>query len=143
MKPMLRVAGSAAGGGDVPAHFSAWCKSQQGWVTTVNQTQNATIRIEDVRTSHKVYRLWTNGALGQEYFLVENRQLGGYDAKLPGPGLLIWHVDDAVAGNSNDAHPQVKLLQADGLDQLKATPGGTRSCRSPTSGRPPRRSPPR
>lgn len=115
----LMGGGSWNGGGDIPAHFSAWCKSQQGWVTTVNQTQNATIQIADVRTSHQIYRLWTNGTVGQEYFLVENRQLGGYDARLPGAGLLIWHIDDGVAGNANDAHPQVKLLQADGLDQLK------------------------
>ncbi len=45
---------------------------------------------------------------------MENRQLQGYDTSLPGPGLLVFLVDDAVDGNDNEWHPQVKLLQVRG-----------------------------
>jgi immune inhibitor A len=115
----LMGGGSWNGGGDIPAHPSAWCKANQGWVTTVAQMNNATVSIQDVKTGKKVYRLWKDGAGGNEYFLVENRQKILYDKKLPGDGLLIWHIDESIGGNSNEAHPKVKLMEADGLDQLK------------------------
>ena len=84
----LMAGGSWNGGGDIPAHASAWCKAQQGWVTVQNVTTNGLLTIADVKDSHTVYRLWKDGAAGQEYFLVENRQKSGYDAHLPGDGLL-------------------------------------------------------
>jgi immune inhibitor A len=78
------------------------------------------VSISDVKDSHTVYRLWKDGAPGNEYFLVENRQQSRYDAKLPGKGLLLWHIDDAVADNTNEAHYKVALMQADGLRQLES-----------------------
>lgn len=116
----LMAGGSWNGGGDVPAHPSAWCKVNQGWVSVVNQTTNQTVSIADVKTGQTVYRLWKDGGPGNEYFLVENRQKSAYDHMLPGPGLLVYHIDEAVGGNANEAHPQVALLQADGLKQLNS-----------------------
>ncbi|WHZ16401.1 MAG: Putative protease [Nitrospira sp.] len=114
----LMAGGSWNGGGDIPAHPSAWCKVNQGWVSVVNQTTNQTVSITDVKTGYTVYRLWKDGTPGSEYFLVENRQKTAYDKMLPGPGLLVYHVDEAVSGNSNENHPQVALMQADGLKHL-------------------------
>lgn len=116
----LMAGGSWNGGGDVPAHPSAWCKVNQGWVSVVNQTANQTIDIADVKNSQTVYRLWKDGAPGNEFFLVENRQRTQYDRMLPGDGLLVYHVDEAIEGNSDEAHPKVALLQADGLKQLES-----------------------
>jgi immune inhibitor A len=115
----LMAGGSWNGGGDVPAHPSAWCKAQQAWVTVQNVTANATLTIADVKDSNTVYRLWKDGAPGQEYFLLENRQKVRYDAQLPGDGLLIWHLDDAIANNTDEAHYRVALAQADGLRNLE------------------------
>jgi len=112
------IAGAQAG--DIPAHPSAWCKANQGWVSTVVQTANADVTVQDVKTSNKVYRLWKDGTGGKEYFLVENRQRVKYDQGLPGDGLLIWHIDDSISSNTNEAHPKVKLVQADGLNQMEA-----------------------
>ena len=53
--------GSWNGDGDIPAHPSAWCKSSQDWVTTVNRTTSGTLTIEDVKTGKTVYRLWKDG----------------------------------------------------------------------------------
>jgi immune inhibitor A len=116
----LMAGGSWNGGGDIPAHPSAWCKVNQGWASVIVQSNNANVTIPDVKTSKSVYRLWKNGTGGNEYFLVENRQRTKYDQKLPGDGLLIWHIDESVAENSNEAHPKVKLMQADGLNQLES-----------------------
>jgi len=115
--------GAGIGGGvagDIPAHPSAWCKANQGWVSTVVQTANADVTIQDVKTSNKIYRLWKDGTGGKEYFLVENRQRTKYDQGLPGDGLLIWHIDDSISSNSNEVHPKVKLMEADGLHQMQS-----------------------
>ena len=114
----LMAGGSWNGGGDIPAHPSAWCKCNQGWANTINQTANATVSIADVKSGRQVYRLWKNGAPGSEYFLVENRQRSGFDRMLPGDGLLIWHIDDSVSSNTDERHPKVALMQADGQNHL-------------------------
>ncbi|OQV07024.1 M6 family metalloprotease domain-containing protein [Cladophialophora immunda] len=122
------MAGGTWGGsppGSRPCHPSAWCKAQQQWVTVVNETTNRPVSFQDVKTAHNVHRVWTNGDLSsQEYFLLEKRQQTGYDTSLPGEGLLIWHVDDAVPDNSNESHRKVDLMQADGLGQLYSRAGG-------------------
>lgn len=112
--------GSWLNSGNTPCHFSAWCKAQQGWVSVQNRTTNSVspVNIADVKSSHQVHRLWKSGTMSNEYFLVENRQKTGYDAYLNGGGLLIWHIDDNVAGNSDQNHPKVKLMEADGANHL-------------------------
>jgi immune inhibitor A len=115
----LMAGGSWNGGGDRPAHPSAWCKAQQGWVSVTNRTANGSATFPDVKESHDVTRLWKDGGTSQEYFLVENRQKTGFDDHLPAEGLLIWHIDDAVATNRDEMHPKVALAQADGKRQLE------------------------
>jgi immune inhibitor A len=115
----LMAGGSWTGNGDVPAHPSAWCKANQQWVTVQNVTTNGSVNVADVKDAHTVYRLWKDGAAGQEYFLVENRQRNRYDAQLPGDGLLIWHVDEAIASNTNETHYKVALMQADAKEDLE------------------------
>lgn len=114
----LMGGGSWNGDGDIPAHPSAWCKADQGWVSVVNRTTNGTVTIKDVKTGRQVYRLWKNGAASKEYFLVENRQRTLYDRTLPGAGLLVYHVDETIDGNEDENHPFIKLLEADGRNQL-------------------------
>jgi immune inhibitor A len=115
----LMAGGSWNGNGDIPAHPSAWCKAGQGWVSVVNLRTNGDVTIEDVKASKTVLRLWKNGAASGENFLVEHRRRTGYDRKLPGEGLLVYHIDDAVDGNDNEHHPQVKLLEADNQAHLQ------------------------
>jgi immune inhibitor A len=114
----LMAGGSWNDGGDLPAHPSAWCKVNQGWVTVVTPKKNRSFQIRDVKTGKRVYRLWKDGAAGDEHFLVENRQRKGYDAGLPGAGLLIYHIDEAIDENDNENHPKVKLMEADGRNHL-------------------------
>ncbi|KAK1760082.1 immune inhibitor A [Echria macrotheca] len=96
--------------GDVPCHPSAWLKMQQGWIEVqkakgslksvllndVKATVNGGIKLA---TNSKgvggTYRLWTKGnEFGNEFFLIETRTHHGFDASLPGEGLLIWHIQD-------------------------------------------------
>ena len=115
----LMAGGSWNGNGDIPAHPSAWCKAGQGWVTVANRTTNGDVSLPDVKTSKTVQRLWKNGAAGGEYFLIEHRKQTGYDRRLPGEGLLVYHIDDSVEGNENEAHPKVKLIEADAQSHLE------------------------
>jgi immune inhibitor A len=115
----LMAGGSWNAEGDVPAHPSAWCKVNQGWVSIVNQTTNGTVNVADVKDGHTVYRLWKDGAPGNEFFLLENRQRTRYDAQLPGEGLLIWHIDEAISTNADERHYKVALMQADGKQDLE------------------------
>lgn len=117
----LMAGGSWNDGGDVPAHPSAWCKVNQGWVSVANQTVNGTVAVADVKDAHTVYRLWKDGGPGREFFLLENRQRTRFDAYLPGEGLLIWHVDEAMSTNSDESHYRVALVQADGKKELETS----------------------
>lgn len=119
----LMSGGSWNNGGVTPAHMSAWCKAQLGWVNPVNVTSNkAAEQILQAETADDVYRLWTAGSMGTQYFLVENRQKTKYDTYLPGEGLLIWHVDEGKFGNETEwfpgrpasNHPLLALEQSDG-----------------------------
>lgn len=128
----LMAAGSWSGpGGDgsVPVHMDAWCKVQLGWVTPSKPTTNILgASILNAENNAFAYKLWTNGSASNEYYLVENRQQTGFDAYLPGSGVLVYHVDDNVStDNQNEWYPgftsyghyKVAVEQADGLFELE------------------------
>ena len=115
----LMAGGSWGAGGNTPCHPSAWCKANQGWVSIDNRTTNGAISIPDVKDSNTVFRLWKDGGAGTEYFLVENRQKKLFDSSLPAGGLLIWHIDDSVASNTDENHYKVALMQADGKRDME------------------------
>jgi M6 family metalloprotease-like protein len=121
--------------GDTPAHPSAWEKWYQGWLTPRYLTNNAINlsipRVEDNRNNSVIQLLdnpngvdWSykEHSGSGEYFLIENRQQVGYDAQLPGCGLLIWHIDETristSAANADENRKLVDLEEADGLNDL-------------------------
>lgn len=115
--------------GDSPAHFMAWSKYFLGWIKPrILDQVDAVFPLKQIAKAKNksLYLLGDNpnGAEynGQgEYFLLENRQQVGYDAGLPGSGLLIWHIDESRAGNSYDKRRLVDLEEADGKDDLDET----------------------
>jgi len=114
--------------GRSPAQLDAWCRVQLGFcVPTVVSGSIDRAAVPRVEDSAKIYRLWSSAPPGSEYFLVENRQQVGYDAYLPGAGILIWHIDETKWGNTQEWYPGhtssgnylVALEQADGLWELE------------------------
>jgi immune inhibitor A len=101
-----------------PAHFSAWSKDYLGWVNVTTVSTNSSWQLDAVQTGRSVLRVDVPGSA--EYFLLSNRQAVGSDDYLPGPGLLIWHIDDNVGHNDDALHKRVDLEEADGLDDLDA-----------------------
>ncbi|MEU5162826.1 M6 family metalloprotease domain-containing protein [Streptomyces sp. NPDC020875] len=115
----LMAGGAWGGDGDVPVHPSAWCKVRQGWASETVVTDGGAVSFEEMKTSRTAHRLWTGGAVGSEYFLVENRQRTGYDESLPAGGLLVWHVDESRQDNADESRYKVRLVQADALGDLE------------------------
>lgn len=127
-----------------PSFYDAWSRFYMGWAVFDTISTTATRTLGPVETSDTV--LYAASTSGSEYYLIENRQPlnsdsgminPGLGSQLKGPGLLVWHVDQAImnAGlgnndvNSQSAHggkEALELLQADGLNQLRTPGGGNR-----------------
>ena len=115
----VMAGGSWNNGGNTPALPCAWCKMSQGWVDAEVITGKKLIALPRSSDHQRIWKLWTNGLPRTEYFLVENRQPHGFDARIPGEGMLIYHVDEAQSGNAKEPHYKVALVQADGLQDLE------------------------
>jgi M6 family metalloprotease-like protein len=112
-----------------PSHMSAWSKTELGWIipgVVAFDLPNWPILSSDVTPT--AFKMWTGGTPGDEYFLVEYRSGVGFDDQIHAPGILVWHVDDALSNNKNECHKWVDLecadqtgadhvLDADDLDQ--------------------------
>lgn len=123
----IMAGGSWNTSGRRPAHFTAWCKSKLGWITPTlisSSTNGLTInRINDNAQAYKItYGMGTN-----EYYLIENRQLSGFDNGLPGAGILITHVDESRSNNRDENRYLVGVVQADGLEELENNSGNADS----------------
>ena len=110
-----------ANGGQTPVHMSAWCKKEMGWATMINVAEDlADVLIPDVETTPTLYQLSSQGLNQSEYFLIEYRRKILFDEFLPGCGLAIWHIDDAVSNNANEEHRLVDLEEADSTEDSSA-----------------------
>jgi len=102
-----------------PSHPEAWSMVEAGFVTpTVITHDTYDLHVLDVETHPVIYKVWRNGTNTDTCFYLENRQLKGFDAPLPGPGLLIWHIDPA-AGSMY----RVVDLEEDSTNHLDHGPG--------------------
>jgi M6 family metalloprotease-like protein len=108
--------------GQTPSHPCGWSKIQAGLVTPDTITANGfqTLYATD-SLAYNVLKILTSDS--DEYFLVENRQLSGFDAGLwawfdttsggsSAGGLAIWHIDESVADNDTESHKKVDLEEA-------------------------------
>jgi len=115
----LMAGGSWGGAGNRPVRMSCWCLSKLGWITPENVITTKSLELDTLESKKtECYRLWTNGADGPEYFLIENRQATQLDAFLPGSGLAVWHIDEKQSNNDSCCY-LVALVQADGKKDLE------------------------
>jgi immune inhibitor A len=115
----LMAAGSWNGGGDTPAHPTAWCKVQAGWITPTTVWDGAvSVSLGPYANRPDAYRLPVGSADSTEYFLLSNRRRAGFDAGLPGEGLIVEHVDESRTSNTDESHYLVDVVQADGRRDL-------------------------
>lgn len=104
--------------GRTPPNYSAFERNALGWTEPINlDAEPATITLGDI-TSNRCAIIPTENP--SEFFLLENRQRTGWDAFLPGHGMLIWHIDYNsrifASNNVNNAaeHQYVDIVEAGG-----------------------------
>jgi M6 family metalloprotease-like protein len=111
--------------GTTPVHMCAWSKEFCGFVNPIQPASGSSSSIRKVSSYPDIYKLPTSDP--NQYFLVENRQLTGYDQGLWSSlqtsqgGLAIWHIDMAKlnsGNNDNENHKLVDLEEAEGNCEL-------------------------
>ena len=80
--------------GGLPQHMCAWCKERLGWLkpAVVDPAVKQKLILSPIEGSDKECFKIPMRADGSEYLLLEDRHRQGFDQRLPGEGLLIWHV---------------------------------------------------
>lgn len=109
----IMASGSWNDEGRLPPNFNPYVRTHDfGWEKQVELTKEETVslppypyRAED----GAVLRMNTDSA--NDYFLLENRQQQGFDASLPGSGLMIYHVHPDIdylskSNRINSTNPQ-------------------------------------
>jgi M6 family metalloprotease-like protein len=78
--------------GSSPAHPNLFTKTYYyNWLDAIELTYPITINMLETDLYQQAYFYTTSNE--NEFFLLENQQQSGFDAALPGHGLLIYHVD--------------------------------------------------
>ncbi len=115
--------------------FTKW---MFGWITpkTIANGRH-TLTLNASGTSEDAVIVWPNittGDLFSEFFMVQNRHRVGNDntPEIPGDGILIWHIDahlnstgrDFLYDNSYSDHKMVRLMEADGREEIEGCKKG-------------------
>ena len=115
--------------GETPAHMSAWCKQEMGWVDPIVLDVNQIgLNIPEAENNAYAVKIFEDDYHWNRYFLIENRQMIGYDSGLPSNGLMIYHVDENKrwgsnrwsSGSVNDDHLHkfIDIEAADGNEDM-------------------------
>ena len=89
----MMSSGSYNGDGFRPCNYTSWERIYAGWTEPIVLDKAATVRSMKSLTDNGRPFIIYNDKNDNEYYLLENRQLTGWDASLYGKGLLILHVD--------------------------------------------------
>jgi len=136
-------AGAYDESGHKPTHLDAWSKVYLGFVepieiraTSLCDDWKGNLRTISANGGYNVLKL-TSTVNTQQYFLLENRGLDGYDGGFysygitssnnNGGGILVWHIDESITDNrgrpdnTNWQRRGVTVEQADGSTMLEKT----------------------
>lgn len=107
--------------------FSKWVLD---WLVPTYVTSGThLLHLAPTGTSESCVLAWPGLASGSpfnEFFVAQNRQRVANDTGLPADGMLIWHIDATLDStgrnyafnNSVTDHKLVRLMEADGLEQI-------------------------
>jgi len=117
----LMDSGSYNGNGYQPAGYTSYEMWMAGWLEPIEldaedvQVQN----MKSLQNGGESYIIYNKGNKN-EFLMLENRQLDGWDASLPDAGLLIVHCDydksvwEQNAPNDDPDHQRMVVVPADG-----------------------------
>ncbi len=118
----LMAGGSYNNDGMTPPYYCALEREMLGWGTPVVLSNPANITVNSIGTN-QFYRI--NSTVNNDYFLIENRQLTGWDEHLYTHGMLVYHIDKTSAYadrwvqntlNAYSDHNCVDILEADAAE---------------------------
>ena len=125
----LMDSGSYNGDGYQPAGYTSYERWVAGWKEPIELTATTQVsNLKSLQDGGSAYIVYNQGNTN-EYFLLENRQQTGWDAGIPGEGLLILHVDyDAniwASNTPNDdpSHQRMTWIAADNKYQYTTYQG--------------------
>lgn len=133
----IMCSGSYNNGGNTPPTFSAYERMYEGWLTPKQLELPGSYMLTDVPFHKEAYLIAasTHNLIGwapspSEFFLLDYRSgANGWDAKLPGQGMIIWHIDySASAWTSNTPNNGPTLMrmhmeEANGIGWKKRSQG--------------------
>ncbi len=117
-------AGEYTNNGYRPTEYTAWERECFGWLTIDTLKAPADITLTTLANNGKAYRIVNDKSEnGKEYYIVENVQKEGWNAKIHGHGMTVMHVDyepsyftlGGCKVNSTVGHPRVSIIAADGI----------------------------
>ena len=85
--------GNYNGGGYQPPGYSAHERWLMGWLQPTELKETTTITNMPALADQNNAYLIRNDGYEDEYYFVENRQPIGWDASLPGSGIVVFHID--------------------------------------------------
>ena len=127
--------GGGRSGSRSPFSMCAWCKLRLAWIdpVCVDPRTPQRLRLEPAATAYRDVLLVPMSPRTEEYLLLEVRRRDGFDAELPSPGLLVWHVGGATPPGRGVYGNYVELVAAHGLDVLDAALVRTSEIAFPTA----------
>ncbi len=128
----LMAQGSYLNQSRTPCAYSVYERYAAGFMTPTTLTRRGNYTLQPMAQINDGYRLDTT--VPGEYFLLETRVKDGWDAYLPGEGMLVWRVDStnvtAWENNKVNCNPDHQYLQL-----MRATSStGTGSAEDPFPG---------
>ena len=96
----IMCSGNYNNNGRTPPTYSAYERFFLGWLTPEQLTEKGQYALEPLQESNQAYliaekahNLNGDNPNPNEFFLLEYRTQTGWDAYLPGSGMLVWHID--------------------------------------------------
>jgi len=147
----LMDGGSYNGCGEVPPCYSVYDKFFVGWATptVLNSAQDVTLAAGDPGYYINQAGVTSTAMSRYKTYYLENRQQTGWDAYLPGHGLLVWQVQydqtkwDDNTPNNTDRNPCITIVRSNGTsknigDASDPFPGtsGNKTSYTPITGYP-------
>lgn len=115
----VMAGGSYFNNSRTPVGYNLFERYATGFATPEVIEEEGKYTLANLANSNTGYRL--NSTDPNEYFLLENRQQSGWDAYLPGHGMLVFRVDSSNVNiwdnnqvNNNPEHNYFEILRADG-----------------------------
>lgn len=125
--------------GKTPPSYSAYERFFMGWLTPTYLSRTQNVTIGELQSTNEAYLFCEDGTHNLDgetpnpelFYMFENRQKVGWDAYLPGHGLLVTKINynssswTRNAVNNNSAAMGIDILEADGRASRMGDAGDT------------------